>query len=834
MIVEAETKRELQVALFSHSLDLDGGPRLLYNVGIILAEQGAKVTVFSPFEGSLRQLYEEANIRVKLLKVKGGNFWVVGRKNNVGLDGILHTHFSQADMPDLVILNTIMWANYVIERPLVRAPTPRVAWMLHESEIVERNKAPNGYWFGLDFPHLQQMDTLRQLTTGVDSIIFVADAVRALWSHADFGNFHTFRGFIDRKQTEERAMIVHNEAAKQELRYTVTGGEPEKFILTTTGTICTRKQQGLLVRALEQVGDEIFGKDGFVLLLIGAPSEAGGKGEMRYVEELERYIHQNGLQHMVQLIPFASDTLKYVAIADLHFSVSINEALPLNTMEAMLFGVPVMMTRAGGSEEELHKPGYDGDDFGDGFLLSLTSDSSTLAAEMKALLKPRADRPFDLRKELPEIGKRGYATADARFTKEGAISRVTDMVSQTMGLPFANATSGEVCIVVRTYQGQMTDPVYSLETFLRSVLHFNYKAWTALIVQTDSKEMVGLYGLLSKLNDPRLKVVQYPDLGSYKTGAFVITDRVIPQCPQNAEWLLVTNGDNIYDPRFLDHLDLDYDVIAYDFYSRSTHILDPEIAGLGCRKYFEYYDSLCKKNTLKHWHTDLGANIMNLKRWRLEQRSFEALNEEDGSADGKVMESVTYYGWSVKRVGGRDRCLFSHNPNVDSCARAGPTTIWVDDIQECILDETEKKRYIRGGHHPYFSPNVNDATKHIQGRCYDNACPKHHEFVSLRHVSPAKRLENERSPPFSNSRNLMDCLGLRRTEGRFTSSTPPSGSFSALIRLKTPAWAGRRLEQREKSTRCASSGNAEGSFSLLAADFTFYADRQELREIRDQ
>ena len=41
-------------------------------------------------------------------------------------------------------------------------------------------------------------------------------------------------------------------------------------------------------------------------------------------------------------------------------------------------------------------------------------------------------------------------------------------------------------------------------------------------------------------------------------------------CPRNSRWLLVTNGDNEYDPNFLKDViqHQDVDVLAYDYYSR--------------------------------------------------------------------------------------------------------------------------------------------------------------------------------------------------------------------------------------------------------------------------
>lgn len=44
-----------------------------------------------------------------------------------------------------------------------------------------------------------------------------------------------------------------------------------------------------------------------------------------------------------------------------------------------------------------------------------------------------------------------------------------------------------------------------------------------------------------------------------------------PACPSHAKWVVVTNGDNTYDPTFLEEVlaaPPDSDVVAVDFYSR--------------------------------------------------------------------------------------------------------------------------------------------------------------------------------------------------------------------------------------------------------------------------
>jgi len=40
------------------------------------------------------------------------------------------------------------------------------------------------------------------------------------------------------------------------------------------------------------------------------------------------------------------------------------------------------------------------------------------------------------------------------------------------------------------------------------------------------------------------------------------------QCPEASRWLLITNGDNTYSPKFLETIDPSFDITASPFFSR--------------------------------------------------------------------------------------------------------------------------------------------------------------------------------------------------------------------------------------------------------------------------
>ena len=180
----------------------------------------------------------------------------------------------------------------------------------------------------------------------------------------------------------------------------------------------------------------------------------------------------------------------------------------------------------------------------------------------------------------------------------------------------------------------------------------------------------------------------------------------------------------------LQPLDAAYDLVAFDFYSRSvesqrrgrgggaralwrapredrrfrarrhTHVLDRDVVGQRCARLFAHADAPCKNNLLEHWHTDLGANVINLRRWRAERRRFSAHHSDEGAQDGLLFRSLVYWGWRVKRVTAADSsgCLFDHNPNPHSCVLKGPDMIWDDYNLACRKSPNLKKFADRGYH----------------------------------------------------------------------------------------------------------------------------------------
>ena len=256
--------------------------------------------------------------------------------------------------------------------------------------------------------------------------------------------------------------------------------------------------------------------------------------------------------------------------------------------------------------------------------------------------------------------------------------------------PFSHRQKDQdsVCIIIRTYAKHMTDEFFSLKKLLLSLQSLQNGDWSAFILNTDSEPLVGIDALLASLDDKRIHVLNLISTAYDRyQAAYPQTDEAIQSCPRSTQWLLITNGDNFYEPSFLNHIDSSYDIIATDFYTRHNHVYESDIYGDGCQR---FQHGTCKRNTMRAYHTDLGANLLSLSRWQSEDVKFSIMHP-DGSQDSQTIDNLVYFGWKVKHV---YECLFSHNPNPTSCSSSGG--VWLSSTGRCI-NAGEAQIYLQSG-----------------------------------------------------------------------------------------------------------------------------------------
>lgn len=105
------------------------------------------------------------------------------------------------------------------------------------------------------------------------------------------------------------------------------------------GELSGRKNQIFLIRAIAKLRTQGLPVR---LLLLGEGSER---------ENLEKEISALGLEDSVFLAGNREPIAPYLAVTDLYVSASVSEGLPFNVMEAMSFGLPIVMSDTKGQND---------------------------------------------------------------------------------------------------------------------------------------------------------------------------------------------------------------------------------------------------------------------------------------------------------------------------------------------------------------------------------------------------------------------------------------------------------------------------------------------------
>lgn len=150
--------------------------------------------------------------------------------------------------------------------------------------------------------------------------------------------------------------IKMTEAEKSKLRKSL-GLKDTDFVLMYPAELNKNKNQTMLIRAMEQIVTE---HPDIHLLLPGRDNMNG------YHQKL---INEKGLSGNIHLIGFRNDIPQLLAITDVSVSTSRREGLPVNIMEALYLGNPVIVTNCRGNRD-LVTHGQDG------FIIELDDDES--------------------------------------------------------------------------------------------------------------------------------------------------------------------------------------------------------------------------------------------------------------------------------------------------------------------------------------------------------------------------------------------------------------------------------------------------------------------------
>ena len=124
------------------------------------------------------------------------------------------------------------------------------------------------------------------------------------------------------------------ENLKQELKI-----DDKSVVCTYVAELNKNKNQQLLIKAIKRLKDD---NNNVTLLLVG-------KG--KYEQKLLKLIKKLNLEENVKLLGYRSDIVKILSITDIYLASSLREGLPVNVMEAMYMGLPIIAVDNRGHRE---------------------------------------------------------------------------------------------------------------------------------------------------------------------------------------------------------------------------------------------------------------------------------------------------------------------------------------------------------------------------------------------------------------------------------------------------------------------------------------------------
>ncbi|WP_261302569.1 glycosyltransferase family 4 protein [Paenibacillus andongensis] len=131
------------------------------------------------------------------------------------------------------------------------------------------------------------------------------------------------------------------ESDKRELKQGI-GYQPDDILLFYAAEFNTNKNQQLLLRALASVKDDVPN----VKLLLA------GEGHLK--KQCQELAKEIGIADQVDFLGFRNDIDRLLPMCDIAVASSLREGLPVNIMEAMACGLPIIASENRGHRELVH------------------------------------------------------------------------------------------------------------------------------------------------------------------------------------------------------------------------------------------------------------------------------------------------------------------------------------------------------------------------------------------------------------------------------------------------------------------------------------------------
>ena len=138
---------------------------------------------------------------------------------------------------------------------------------------------------------------------------------------------------------ESKFNFEMSDKEKHELRESL-GLRDNDFVIIYVAELSKRKNQGMLIQAVKKLIDE--GRNNIKVILPGTDSRNG------YYQRMAKNLE---IEENIKFLGYRKDIPKLLKISDLYVSTAKQEGLPVNIMEAMCCGLPIIATDCRGNRD---------------------------------------------------------------------------------------------------------------------------------------------------------------------------------------------------------------------------------------------------------------------------------------------------------------------------------------------------------------------------------------------------------------------------------------------------------------------------------------------------
>jgi FkbM family methyltransferase len=316
-------KHSLNICVFSHTSFLGGAEKCLLEViDRLIAKHGAIFTIVLPAEGVFRNKIEELGGAVIIIE---NSWWCAKSLPTVKkVNELMSTSFenileSLPDLerisPDIFLTNTMVIPWGALSASLTNRPH---IWWVHEFGQLDHNME-----FFLSFQ--KSIDIIKESS---NHVVVNSDAVQKT----------LFQDLGIEKCTVATYNISLAMPSNQDKKYFQY---PTSTKLIIAGNITRKKGQDDAIHAIKLLINRQVDVELCIVGNISSP----------YAEGLKSLVKMEGLDDRIHFIDFVDNIRPLLEQADINLMCSEHEAFGRVTVEAMLLGLPVIGTNAGGTVE---------------------------------------------------------------------------------------------------------------------------------------------------------------------------------------------------------------------------------------------------------------------------------------------------------------------------------------------------------------------------------------------------------------------------------------------------------------------------------------------------